>query len=157
MTPLSRRQFLRSAALAVAAAGPGPRGAWAQGSVKVGTAVLGDYALAGPIVVALERGLFKQEGIDVEYIPFRGGPDLAKAIIAGEILLGATGSTDIFVFREAGMPTPKATTSPSTSRPTSSRSVTSRARPSGSPGWAPPPGSSPACWPSSRGGTPTGT
>jgi NitT/TauT family transport system substrate-binding protein len=27
-----------------------------------------------------------------------------KAVIAGEVLLGATGSTDILVFREAGMP-----------------------------------------------------
>jgi NitT/TauT family transport system substrate-binding protein len=37
-------------------------------------------------------------------VPFRGGPNLVKAVIAGEILLGAAGSTDILVFREAGMP-----------------------------------------------------
>jgi NitT/TauT family transport system substrate-binding protein len=104
MTPLSRRQLLRSATLVVAAAGSVPRVARAQARVKVGTAVLGDYALAGPIVVAVERGFFKQEGLDVEYVPFRGGPDLAKAVIAGEILLAATGGTDILVFREAGMP-----------------------------------------------------
>jgi NitT/TauT family transport system substrate-binding protein len=104
MTPLSRRQLLRSAALAVAAAGSVPRLARAQARVKVGTAVLGDYALAGPMVVAVERGFFKQERLDVEYVPFRGGPDLAKAVIAGEILVAATGSTDILVFREAGMP-----------------------------------------------------
>jgi NitT/TauT family transport system substrate-binding protein len=52
----------------------------------------------------MEKGYFSQEGLTVEYVPFRGGPDLVKAVIAGDILLGAAGSTDIFVFREAGMP-----------------------------------------------------
>jgi NitT/TauT family transport system substrate-binding protein len=40
----------------------------------------------------------------VEFVPFRGGPNLVKAVISGEVLLGAAGSTDILVFREAGMP-----------------------------------------------------
>lgn len=104
MLPLTRRHFLRSAAL-LAAASPlrAPR-ALAQTAVKIGTAVLGDYALAGPIIVALDKGLFKDEGLAVEFVPFRGGPDLVKATIAGEILIGAAGSTDILVFREAGMP-----------------------------------------------------
>jgi NitT/TauT family transport system substrate-binding protein len=66
--------------------------------------VLGDYALAGPFIVAQERGFFGQEGLKAEFVPFRGGPDLVKAVVAGEILLGAAGSTDILVFREAGMP-----------------------------------------------------
>jgi NitT/TauT family transport system substrate-binding protein len=70
----------------------------------VGTAVLQDYALAGPFIVAAEKGYFRAEGLAAEFVPFRGGPDLVKAVIAGEILLGAAGSTDILVFREAGMP-----------------------------------------------------
>lgn len=102
MTALSRRTFLRSATLAAAAAVPWRAGA--QTSIKVGTAVLGDYALAGPFVVALDKGFFASEGLTAEFIPFRGGPDLVKAVIAGEILVGAAGSTDILVFREAGMP-----------------------------------------------------
>ncbi|MGH7392440.1 MAG: ABC transporter substrate-binding protein, partial [Candidatus Rokuibacteriota bacterium] len=81
-----------------------PRALRAQPAVKVGTAVLGDYALAGPFIVAQERGFFAQEGLEVEFVPFRGGPDLVKAVVAGEILLGAAGSTDILVFREAGLP-----------------------------------------------------
>lgn len=103
MTALSRRQFLRSAA-AVAAGASLPRPARAQASVKVGTAVLGDYSLAGPFVIALEKGFFTSEGLAAEFVPFRGGPDLVKAVMAGEILVGAAGSTDILVFREAGMP-----------------------------------------------------
>jgi NitT/TauT family transport system substrate-binding protein len=75
-----------------------------QTSVKIGTAVLGDYALAGPFIVAVEKGFFRTENLNVEFVPFRGGPNLVKAVIGGEILLGAAGSTDILVFREAGMP-----------------------------------------------------
>src|SRR3989475_8161510 len=103
MATVSRRRFLLSAsgaAMAVALA-PAVR---AQPSVKLGTAVLGDYALAGPFIVGVEKGFFRAENLNVEFVPFRGGPNLVKAVIGGEILLGAAGSTDILVFREAGMP-----------------------------------------------------
>lgn len=103
MITLSRRAFLGSAAAAVAGAA-GPRVAGAQPNVKIGSAVLGDYALAGPVIVALEKGFFRQENLNAEFVPFRGGPDLLKAVLAGDVLVGVTGSTDIFVFREAGSP-----------------------------------------------------
>ncbi len=103
MARLSRRQFLATSGAAVFVAGA-PRVVRAQTAVKVGTAVLGDYALAGPFVVASEKGFFRTENLNVEFVPFRGGPNLVKAVIAGEILLGAAGATDILVFREAGMP-----------------------------------------------------
>jgi ABC-type nitrate/sulfonate/bicarbonate transport system substrate-binding protein len=103
MPSISRRQFLvtTSGAFAAGALAPAVR---AQTSVKIGTAVLGDYALAGPFIVAVEKGMFRTENVNVEFVPFRGGPDLSKAIVSGEVLLGATGSTDILVFREAGLP-----------------------------------------------------
>ncbi len=101
MTVITRRRFLAAAA---ATATLPSRRAHAQQQFKVGTAVLGDYALAGPFILAAEKGFFKTEGLDVEFVPFRGGPNLVKAVIAGEILLGAAGATDILVFREAGMP-----------------------------------------------------
>jgi NitT/TauT family transport system substrate-binding protein len=72
--------------------------------VKIGTAVLGDYSMAGPVIVALEKGFFRQEGINAEFVPFRGGPDLLKAVLTGDVLIGVSGSTDILVFREAGSP-----------------------------------------------------
>ena len=103
MTTMSRRAFLGSTAVAAAGA-VAPRVVHAQPAVKIGTAVLGDYSLAGPIIVGLEKGFFGQEGINVEFVPFRGGPDLLKAVLAGDVLIAATGSTDILVFREAGSP-----------------------------------------------------
>src|SRR5437773_2469033 len=103
MPRASRRDFLTTSAGALLAVGA-PRIGHAQTAVKVGTAVLGDYALAGPFIVADAKGLFKIEGLAAEYVPFRGGPDLVKAVVAGELLLGAAGSTDILVAREAGQP-----------------------------------------------------
>jgi NitT/TauT family transport system substrate-binding protein len=103
MPSISRRRFLLTASGAAVAGALAPA-VLAQTSVKVGTAVLGDYALAGPFIVAAEKGFFKNENLNVEFVPFRGGPNLVKAVIGGEVLLGAAGSTDIFVFREAGMP-----------------------------------------------------
>ena len=103
MSVTTRRRFVAGALAATtlpAVAGP----ARAQTAVKIGTAVLGDYSMAGPVIVALERGFFKSEGLAAEFIPFRGGPDLLKAVMAGECLVGISGSTDILVFREAGSP-----------------------------------------------------
>ena len=103
MPAITRRRFLTTA-LATAATPAVTRVARAQSAVKIGSAVLGDYSMAGPVIVALERGFFKNEGLAAEYVPFRGGPDLLKAVMAGECLIGITGSTDILVFREAGSP-----------------------------------------------------
>ncbi|MBI3636807.1 MAG: ABC transporter substrate-binding protein [Candidatus Rokubacteria bacterium] len=103
MTRLDRRTFLTGAS-SVAVLATAPRFVGAQTSIKLGTAVLADYALAGPFVVAEARGFFKSENLNVEFVPFQGGPNLVKAVVAGDVLLGAAGSTDILVFREAGMP-----------------------------------------------------
>jgi NitT/TauT family transport system substrate-binding protein len=104
MPVTSRRRFLVTVSGAAVAGALAPAVLRAQPSVKIGTAVLGDYALAGPFIVAADKGFFRTENINVEFVPFRGGPNLVKAVISGEVLLGAAGSTDIFVFREAGMP-----------------------------------------------------
>ncbi len=101
----SRREFLgRLAAGAGLGLAARPRLARAEPAATVGTAVLGDYAMAGPVIVALDRGYFRANGLDAEFVPFRGGPDLLKSVIGGEALVGLTGGTDIFVFREAGAP-----------------------------------------------------
>src|SRR2546425_8598207 len=101
-TSISRRRFLATAAAIPAALTPWPAGG--ATAVKIGTAVLGDYSMAGPVIVARERGLFAREGLAAEFVPFRGGPDLLKAVMAGEILVCLPRSTAIPVFRAAGSP-----------------------------------------------------
>jgi ABC-type nitrate/sulfonate/bicarbonate transport system substrate-binding protein len=100
----SRREFLRLVAAGAVGFAAEPRPAAAETAATVGTAVLGDYAMVAPVIVALERGYFRADGLDAQFVPFRGGPDLLKAVIGGEALIGLTGGTDIFVFREAGAP-----------------------------------------------------
>jgi NitT/TauT family transport system substrate-binding protein len=105
MPRITRREFLLTSAAAVAATGPlAPALVRAQTPIKIGTAVLGDYGLAGPIVVGIEKGLFSAQGLAVEFVPFRGGPDLSKGVLSGEVLLGISGATDVLVFRERGAP-----------------------------------------------------
>ena len=77
----------------------------AQGpTVKIGSAVLGDYSMVAPILVALEKGYFRAQGVTVEYQPLRGGPDLVKAVVAGQFQIGTSGATDVPVFRATGVP-----------------------------------------------------
>jgi NitT/TauT family transport system substrate-binding protein len=99
----SRREFSKRLVASAVLAGA-PSIVRAQPTFRIGSAVLGSYILAGPIVVAAEKGFFRDQGVSAEFIPFRGGPDLVKAVLAGEVLVGLTGATDIIVFREAGMP-----------------------------------------------------
>jgi NitT/TauT family transport system substrate-binding protein len=86
--------------LAASAARPAP--AQSLTPVKVGCVVLGDFGINAPTLVALEKGFFKQNGIDAEMIPFKGGPDLLKGVLAGSADIGLTGATDPLVFRERG-------------------------------------------------------
>src|SRR5262245_20980874 len=104
----SRRQFFQvTAGGLVAASGVvgRPRPVAAQGpTVKIGTAVLGDFSMVTPILVAQEKGFFRGQGVNAEFQPFRGGPDLVKAVVAGQIQVGVTGATDVPVFRATGVP-----------------------------------------------------
>jgi len=100
----TRRSFLKTAAagLAAASAMRTSRATAQMPSFKIGLVVLGDFAIAAPPLVAIEKGFFKDNGVAVEAIPFRGGPDLLKGVLAGSVEMGITGATDPLVFRERG-------------------------------------------------------
>jgi NitT/TauT family transport system substrate-binding protein len=104
----TRRQFFQvTAGGLVAASGVAGRvrPVAAQGpTVKIGSAVLGDFSLVAPIVVALEKGFFRAQGVTGEFQPLRGGPDLVKAVVGGQLQIGASGATDVPVFRATGAP-----------------------------------------------------
>ena len=105
---LTRRDFLTRTGTVALAVGLSPalspRPTSGQTAVKFGTAVLGDYSLIAPIIVGMEKGFFKENGVAAEFTPFRGGPDLLKAVQANQIQIGITGSTDVPVFRSRGVP-----------------------------------------------------
>jgi NitT/TauT family transport system substrate-binding protein len=64
--------------------------------------VLGDFGLNAPTMVGVEKGFFKQHGLDAEVITFKGGPDLLKGVLSGSADIGLTGATDPLVFRDRG-------------------------------------------------------
>jgi NitT/TauT family transport system substrate-binding protein len=101
----TRRGFLRTmagGALAAVAMRGRPSAAYAATPVKVGCVVLGDFGINAPTMVALEKGFFNRNELTAEMIPFKGGPDLLKGILAGAADIGLTGATDPLVFRERG-------------------------------------------------------
>ena len=103
----TRRDFLKTAAAGVAAATAArstAAGAQPPTQVKIGAVVLGDFGVVTPTMVAIEKGYFKQNGLDAELIPFKGGPDLLKGVLSGSADIGITGATDPLVFRERGTP-----------------------------------------------------
>ncbi len=104
---MRRRRFLQvtAAGLAAAATGPAmvPRPASAQLTpFKIGPVVLDELGLTGPILIGIEKGYFREDGIAAEMIPFKGGPDLLKGVLSGSVDLGLSGATDPLVFRERG-------------------------------------------------------
>ena len=104
-TGTTRRGFLKTVAggaVAAGAVGLSPAAAQPLTPVKVGGVVLGDFGIAAPSLVALEKGFFKQNGLDAEFIPFKGGPDLLKGVLAGSADIGLSGATDPLVFRDRG-------------------------------------------------------
>jgi len=103
----TRRSFLKTATAGVAAAAVGQGGrlsAQPVTPIKIGAVVLGDFGVVTPTTVGIQKGFFKQNGLEADLIPFKGGPDLLKGILAGAADIGITGATDPLVFRERGAP-----------------------------------------------------
>jgi len=103
----TRRSFLKTAAAGVAAATvtrTSTAGAQPLTPVKIGAVVLGDFGVVTPTLVGIEKGYFKQNGLDAELITFKGGPDLLKGVLSGSADIGISGATDPLVFRERGTP-----------------------------------------------------
>jgi len=102
----TRRDFLKTAAgvAAAAAARTAPAAAQPLTPIKIGAVVLGDFGVVTPTQVGIEKGYFKQNGLDAELIPFKGGPDMLKGVLSGSVDIGISGATDPLVFRERGTP-----------------------------------------------------
>jgi NitT/TauT family transport system substrate-binding protein len=67
-----------------------PEGASAQDKVKVGVLKLTSSA---PIFVGVERGFFKEYGVEPELVYFQAAAPIATALAAGQVDVGATGLT----------------------------------------------------------------
>jgi len=101
----TRRSFIKTVAGGTAAAAASvwaPRTARAATPVKVGCVVLGDFGINAPTMIGIEKGFFKQNDLEAEMVPFKGGPDLLKGVLAGAADIGLTGATvDVTELKEA--------------------------------------------------------
>src|SRR5688572_13089043 len=82
---------------ALTAALAGGSAAIAQTKVTLGTAK--DPNLGSQIVIARERGFFKEAGIDAEIKLFPSGGDLAAAFVGGSVHMGSSGATPVTILR----------------------------------------------------------
>jgi len=80
---------------ALLAAGP----AAAADKFRIGYLRVMDDAQA---IVAQEGGYYKKAGLDTEFVEFKSGPDLIKAIVGGQIDLGVLGFTNAVTWASKG-------------------------------------------------------
>jgi NitT/TauT family transport system substrate-binding protein len=57
-----------------------------------------------PLYLAVDDGLFAKEGLQVDLLPFRGGSDLIKAVVAGSADVGVVSLAEVASAIEAGQP-----------------------------------------------------
>jgi ABC-type nitrate/sulfonate/bicarbonate transport system substrate-binding protein len=83
-----------------ALASPDP--VWAQMKVQIGTAR--DPNLGAQIVIARDKGFFKEQGLDVTTTAFPSGGDLMAAFVGGSVQMGTAGSTPVITLKSRPFP-----------------------------------------------------
>lgn len=57
-----------------------------------------------PVLMAEDRGFWKESGLELEFIPFRGGTPLYKAVASGDIKMGIASASSTLHAASAGIP-----------------------------------------------------
>ena len=86
----TRRGALVALALGVAVLGAGAGSARADSAVKIGALKLSSSA---PLFIGVDKGFFKEYGIEPELVFFQAAAPIATALATGQIEVGATGIT----------------------------------------------------------------
>jgi NitT/TauT family transport system substrate-binding protein len=81
---------------------PAAAGAVEQPRIKVG--IISVTATYVPLYLAIDDGLFAKEGLQVDLLPFRGGSDLIKAVVAGSADVGVVSLAEVMSGITAGQP-----------------------------------------------------
>src|SRR3989304_63448 len=72
--------------------------------LKFGTAIKEFPGFYLPIFTAAEKGFWKENNLEVEWIPFGGGAPQLAAVAAGEIMTGFTATSDVIQGASRGLP-----------------------------------------------------
>src|ERR671914_1503132 len=90
---ISRRHFLTKVAFGVAAASWMPELSWAQTKGKLGYMKIVDNAA---MFVAMEKGFFKSEGLELETVPMAGGALIVQGVTSGDLQIGWTNVISLY-------------------------------------------------------------
>ena len=101
-TTLRILSFARQLGVALVALAAFAGTSYAATAVTLGTAK--DPNLAAEIVVARDKGFFKDEGLDATVAYFPSGGDLMAAVVGGSISIGSSGSTPLLTLRARPYP-----------------------------------------------------
>jgi NitT/TauT family transport system substrate-binding protein len=85
-----RRAAIIALAVGMLALGAGGRSALADSTVKIGALKLSSSA---PLFIGVDKGFFKEYGIEPELVFFQAAAPIATALATGQIDVGATGIT----------------------------------------------------------------
>ena len=67
----------------------------AAGQLKFATGVKGSANYYLPLMAAEEKGFWKENSLQVEWIPFRGGGSMFRSVAAGAVKIGFTGTPSV--------------------------------------------------------------
>ena len=84
---VSRRNFLSKITVGVTAMSLMRDFAWAQAKGKLGYMKIVDCS---PMFMAMEKGFFKAEGLELETLPMAGGAVIVQGVTSGDLQFGWT-------------------------------------------------------------------
>ena len=90
---ISRRSFLTKVTVGVAAFPIVGNLAWAQSKGKLGYMNIVDNT---PMFVAMEKGFFKAEGLELDTVPMAGGAVIVQGVTAGDLQFGWTNVISLY-------------------------------------------------------------
>lgn len=99
-----RKIFLTVMVMAVLVSLFGWGGAQAAEKLKYSVSFREGVSQALPVATALEQGFWKQEGLDIEYVPFKSGSQMLRAMAAGHIKIGTDNAPGIIRGASRGVP-----------------------------------------------------
>ena len=90
---IGRRQFLSKIVIGIAAAPWLDNLSWAQTKGKIGYMKIVDVAA---MFMAMEKGFFKSEGLELETVPMAGGAVIVQGVTSGDLQIGWTNVISLY-------------------------------------------------------------
>jgi NitT/TauT family transport system substrate-binding protein len=96
---ISRRSFLTKVAVGLVALPLFDGFVWAQSKSKLGYMKIVDNAA---LFMAIEKGFFKAEGLELETVPLAGGAPIINGVVSGDLQFGWTNVISLYQARTEG-------------------------------------------------------